>query len=248
MNTETPAQEAGSIAQTIVLALLIALALRILLFQPFTIPSDSMEPALRDGDYMVASKYSYGWSRYSVPLHPPLFDGRIAAKAPRRGDVIVFKLPRDQGRTDYVKRLIGLPGDRVQVLHGVVFIDGRPLPQTPLGWTRDPDAPSRQVMALTETLPDGRRYTIFREAADREGDNTGVYVVPRDRYFFMGDNRDNSLDSRWPEAVGVGFVPAENLVGKAQSVLLSWKDGASVLKPWTWITRLDPRRILLRLE
>lgn len=248
MNTDLLAQEARSLAKTVIPVLLIALILRTFLFQPFTIPSDSMEPALRDGDYMVVSKYSYGWSRFSVPLSPPLFSGRIAGRQPRRGDVIVFKLPRDQGRTDYVKRLIGLPGDRVQVLHGVVWLNGRPLPQTLLGWVQDPDAPSRQVLRLSETLPGGRGYTIFREAADREGDNTDVYVVPQDHYFFMGDNRDNSLDSRWPEAVGVGFVPAENLVGRAEAVLLSWKGGAPVLKPWTWITHLDPGRILLRLE
>jgi signal peptidase I len=248
MNTDLLIQEAKGLAKTVIPVLLIALILRTFLFQPFTIPSDSMEPALRNGDYMVVSKYSYGWSRFSIPLHPPLFSGRIAGREPKRGDVIVFKLPREKGRVDYVKRLIGLPGDRVQLAHGVVWLNGRRLPQAPLGWTQDPDAPPRRVMRLTETLPDGRTYIIFREASDREGDNTGVYVVPQGQYFFMGDNRDNSLDSRWPEAVGVGFVPAENLVGKAQAVLLSWKDGVSVLKPWTWITHFDPQRFLLRLD
>jgi signal peptidase I len=248
MKTDLLIQEAKSLAKTVIPVVLIALILRTFLFQPFTIPSDSMEPALRDGDYMVAAKYSYGWSRFSLPLHPPLFSGRIAGQEPRRGDIIVFKLPREKGRVDYVKRLIGLPGDRVQLTHGVVWLNGRPLPQKPLGWTQDPNAPSRQVMRLAETLPDGRTYSVFREAYDREGDNTGVYIVPKDHYFFMGDNRDNSLDSRWPDAVGVGFVPAENLVGKAPSVLLSWRDGTSVLKPWTWITHLDPQRFLLRLE
>jgi signal peptidase I len=240
-------QEIGSAAKTICLALLLALALRIFLFQPFTIPSDSMEPALRNGDYIVVSKYSYGWSRYSIPLGLDLFRGRIAGRTPARGDVIVFKLPRDKGRTDYIKRLIGLPGDRVQVLRGVVYINGKPLPQAPLGAVWDPDAPLRRVMQVAETMPGGKRYTTFKEASGREGEDTGVYVVPQGQYFFMGDNRDNSLDSRWPAEVGVGFVPAENLVGKARIVLLSWREGVSLLKPWTWVTRLDARRLLLPL-
>jgi signal peptidase I len=222
------------LAKTVLLALLLALGLRTLLFQPFTIPSDSMEPALRHGDYMAVSKFDYGFSGYSLPIALPLGEGRLLARQPRRGDVIVFKLPRDNS-ADYVKRLIGLPGDRVQLVHGVVWLNGRPLAQQPLGLVRDPDDPDRLVTRVRETLPDGRSYLTFHEDADHDGEDTGVYVTPPGHYFFMGDNRDNSADSRWPKGVGVGFVPAANLEGRARIILASWKPGASILKPWTWL-------------
>jgi signal peptidase I len=226
--------EGFEIIKTILWALLLFLALRTALFQPFTIPSDSMEPALQNGDYMAVSKFDYGISRYSLPLALPLGEGRLFGRQPRRGDVIVFKLPRDNA-TDYVKRLIGLPGDRVQVVHGMVWLNGRPLAQAPLRQVRDPDNPIRIVTEVRETLPDGRSYLTFHEDADHEGQNTGVYVVPEGQYFFMGDNRDNSADSRWPKEAGVGFVPAANLEGRARIVLVSWKPGAAILKPWTWL-------------
>jgi len=231
-----PGLKAGGLelVKTIAGALLLALGLRTLLFQPFTIPSDSMEPALRSGDYMVVSKFDYGFSRFSLPLAPPFGEGRLLARRARRGDVIVFKLPRDPS-IDYVKRVIGLPGDRVQVLHGVVWLNGKPLAQQPLGLTPDPDNPGRIVTKVRETQPDGRSYLTFHEDADHDGENTDVYVVPQGQYFFMGDNRDNSLDSRWPKAFGVGFVPAANLEGRARMVLLSWTPGAAILKPWTWL-------------
>ena len=222
------------IAKTVLFVLLLALGLRTLLFQPFTVPSDSMEPALRDGDYMAVSKFDYGFSRFSLPLAPPSGEGRLLAHQPRRGDVIVFKLPRDNV-TDYVKRLIGLPGDRVQVRHGVVWLNGKPLAQAPLGLTPDPDNPGRIVTQVRETLPDGRCYLTFHEDADHDGENTEAYIVPVGQYFFMGDNRDNSADSRWPKETGVGFVPAANLEGRARIVLMSWNPGAAILKPWTWL-------------
>ncbi len=239
--------EARGVAQTVATALLIALVLRVLLFQPFTIPSDSMEPGLQAGDYMVASKFSYGWSRHSLPFSLPLFHGRILGREPRRGDVIVFKLPRDAGRTDYVKRLIGLPGDRVQLLDGRLLINGRAIPQQALGPLRDAGDPAREVQGVRETL-DGRAYETLRERPAPETESTDVYVVPQGQYFFMGDNRDNSLDSRWPGGVGVGFVPAEDLVGRAEFVLLSWRRGASLWKPWTWLLDLDPARLLRRIR
>jgi signal peptidase I len=229
-------------AKTVGLALLIALTLRTVLFQPFTVPSDSMEPALRAGDYMLVSKFDYGFSRHSTPLSLPGPGGRLFGSAPRRGDVVVFKLPRDD-RTDYVKRLIGLPGDRVQVRAGVVFVNGLAWRQTPLGLTRDPDNPARIVTQVRETTPGERAHLILSEDPGRDGEDTGVYIVPPGHYFFMGDNRDNSADSRWPADVAVGFVPAENLEGKVRLVLLSWKPGASILKPWTWLN-LQPGRFL----
>ena len=228
------------------IALIAFLVIRTLVFQPFTIPSDSMEPALRVGDYLIVSKSSYGWSRHSVPFSLAPFHGRLLGRSPRRGDVVVFKLPRD-GRTNYVKRLIGLPGDRIQLLHGVVHVNGAPLHQQVLGPAADPDQPSRPVIAIRETLSDGRSYRILRETHEREDETTGVYLVPEGQYFFLGDNRDNSLDSRWPRTTGVGLVPAENLVGKATFIAFAWKGGASWWNPWTWISRFEPGRMFTRL-
>ncbi len=240
---------AGSVielARTVVVALLIALALRTVLFQPFTIPSDSMEPTLLKGDYLVVSKFAYGWSRCSLPFCPPLFHGRLFGRAPKRGDVIVFQLPRDESQT-YVKRLIGLPGDRVQVRGGAVYVNGRPIPRTLIGATHDPDEPAVAVTAWRETRPDGATYVTLDQGPDHDGDDTDVYVVPQGRYFFMGDNRDNSLDSRWPEAVGVGFVPAENLLGRVEVVLVSW-GGVSLFQPSTWPQLIESGRILHRVR
>jgi signal peptidase I len=227
-------REIIDIARTVGLALAIALALRIVLFQPFTIPSSSMEPGLVTGDYIVVSKLAYGWSRASLPLNPPLFKGRLLERTARRGDVVVFRLPRDPSQT-WIKRVIGLPGDRVRVQGGRVFVNGQAIPQTPMGVTRDHDAPDRPVLAIGERTPDGRRYVTYDGGPDQPGDDTDTYVVPEGRYFVMGDNRDNSLDSRWPRELGVGLLPAENLVGRAKFVLLSWRSGAALLKPWTWL-------------
>ncbi|MEO6338914.1 MAG: signal peptidase I [Caulobacteraceae bacterium] len=216
------------------LGLAVALVGRVLVFEPFSIPSSSMEPGLVTGDYVVASKWTYGWSRASLPFDPPAPPGRIGGRLPRRGEVIVFRLPREPA-VIYVKRLIGLPGDRVQVVHGGVLVNGRTVPRVALGWVHDHDAPDRIVPRVMETAPDGRRYVTFGGAQHGQGDNTAVYIVPAGMYFFMGDNRDNSLDSRWPTATGVGFVPADNIVGRAEVVLMSWRGGASVSKPWTWL-------------
>ncbi len=242
--------EVVEIVKTVVYALLIALFLRVLFFQPFTIPSASMEPTLLEGDYIIVSKYSYGYSKNSIPFSPPLFKGRIFERQPTRGDVIVFKLPRD-GHIDYIKRLVGLPGDRIQVIGGVLQINGRPVPRKPLtpvmmdsgyGFTRN-------VERYEETLPDGKKIITYDFGPDGDVDNTEVFVVPEGQYFFMGDNRDNSLDSRVaPEAGGVGFVPAENLVGKAQIIMLSWNKGASLFKPWTWVLDARPSRFFHSLK
>lgn len=212
----------------------IALVLRVALFEPFTIPSDSMEPGLRTGDYIVVSKWDYGWSRHSIPLSPPLFSGRILqARGPQRGDVVVFKLPRDPKQT-WIKRVMGLPGDRVQLRGGVVFVNGKPVVQSDGGETQDPGAPEVTVQRKFEHRPDGRAYVTFDRGPFHDGDDTDTYVVPEGHYLMIGDNRDNSLDGRWPGSVGVGYVPAENIVGQARVVLASWR-GASILKPWTWL-------------
>ena len=240
--TRSFAAEVIDSARTIGLALFIALVLRVSLFQPNTIPSTSMEPNLLTGDYMVVTKYDYGWSRHSVPFSPPLPTGRLNEHLPNRGDVIVFRLPRDPGQT-WVKRLIGLPGDRVQVSGGVISVNGRAIPQSDSGETQDPDSPEIIVRRVWETLPDGRRYLTFDRGPDHPGDDTEVFVVPEGHVFAMGDNRDNSLDGRWPREIGVGFIPLDNLLGKARWVLVSWRGGASLFKPWTWVTNFQLDRM-----
>jgi signal peptidase I len=243
-------REAVETAKTVAYALLIALVLRVGVFQPYTIPSSSMEPGLVTGDYIVVSKWAYGWSRASVPFNLPVIPmvhgHRLFGRDPARGDVVVFRLPRDPDQT-YIKRLIGLPGDRVQVVRGEVWVNGKPNRRQPTGLVEDHDAPGRIVPRVIETAQNGRRYVTFGGAPDGEGDNTGVYVVPQGDYFMMGDNRDNSLDSRWPREVGVGFVPAENLIGRAEVIGVSWREGASVLKPWTWLN-LDLSRFFRRIR
>jgi signal peptidase I len=227
--------ELVEILRTTGVALAIAVVLRVVLFQPFTIPSSSMEPGLVTGDYIVVSKLSYGWSRASFPLNPPLFKGRFLGRTAQRGDVVVFRLPRDPSQT-WIKRVIGLPGDQVRVRSGQVFINGTAIPQTPRGMIPDHDAPDRTVLQIGERTPNGRVYVTYDGGPGQPGDDTGDYVVPADQYFVMGDNRDNSLDSRFsPASGGVGLLPAENLVGQAKIVLVSWKEGASLLKPWTWL-------------
>jgi signal peptidase I len=237
-------QEVVETFQTVVYALMIAFVLRVVLFEPFTIPSASMEPGLLVGDYIIATKWNYGWSKHSIPFSPPLFHGRVLkmGAGPQRGDVVVFKLPRDPKQT-YVKRLIGLPGDRVQVKGGVVTVNDKVIVRTPAGDAQDPDG-GFSVAQYVEHRPDGQAYTTFDQGPDHDMDNTDLYVVPEDHYFMMGDNRDNSLDSRWPEAMGVGFVPAENLVGKVRVVLVSWRGGASLFNPITWVTKFDPHRMV----
>jgi signal peptidase I len=232
--------EMVEIVKTVVYALLIALFLRVLFFQPFTIPSASMEPSLYEGDYIIVSKFTYGYSRHSIPFSPPIFSGRIMQRAPHRGDIVVFKLPRD-GHTDYVKRLIGLPGDRIQMKNDVLYLNGKAIENVPAGSgpASCPFGPAADVPRYRETLPGGKSFVIDDCQTDGELDNTEAFVVPEGHYFMMGDNRDNSSDSRVPpEADGVGYVPAENLVGKAQIILLSWSPGASIFKPWTWVLNM----------
>jgi signal peptidase I len=241
------AQEVIDNLKTVGGALAVTLVLRVVIFQPYTIPSSSMEPGLVTGDYIVVSKWPYGWSRASVPFNPPLFHGRLWERDPARGDVVVFRLPRDPDQA-YIKRLIGLPGDRVQVVRGQVFVNGRALPKQITGPGLDHDDPARPVPRVVETAPNGKRYVTFGGSVDGEGDNTDVYVVPEGMYFMMGDNRDNSLDSRWPQAAGgVDFVPAENIVGRAEAIGWSWRAGASLFKPWTWLN-LDWGRLFQRIR
>jgi signal peptidase I len=242
--------EVVEIVKTVIYALLIALFLRVIFFQPFTIPSASMEPNLYEGDYIIVSKYSYGYSRHSIPFSPPIFSGRILEKTPQRGDVVVFKLPSD-GHTDYVKRVVGLPGDRIQMKDGLLYLNGEQVKREPLGAVREqsPYGAARDAMRYRETLPGGRTYVINDYGTEGDLDDTPVYIVPEKSYFVMGDNRDNSSDSRVAPAMqGVGYVPAENLVGKAEIILLSWHPGASIFKPWTWVMDARPSRFFHALK
>ncbi len=223
-------------AKVIVEALLIALVVRTLLFQPFNIPSGSMIPTLLVGDYLFVSKYSYGYSKHSIPFSPDLFSGRILASKPKRGDIVVFKLPRDNS-SDYIKRVVGLPGEKIQVMEGRLYINGQMIPREPIEKVRTEDFYGRMVEAPTyrETLPGGVSHTIIEIQGDTGfNDNTGVFEVPPDHYFMMGDNRDNSTDSRvTPEQGGVGYVPSENLIGRAEMIFFSIR-GEPAWKFWTW--------------
>jgi len=232
----------GENTRTIGYALLIALVIRALLFQPFNIPSSSMVPTLLIGDYLFVSKYSYGYSRHSLPFSPPLFDGRILARQPNRGDVVVFKKPTDN-RTDFIKRLIGLPGDTIQMKHGVLYLNDKPVPRVRVEdfVARDNRGNVQRIPQYRETLPNGVSYTTLDLIEEGETDNTGVYVVPPEHYFMMGDNRDNSADSRVPSVVG--YVPFENLVGKAEIIFFSTDGSAHFWEIWNWPSSIRWGRI-----
>ena len=244
------ASETVEVVKTVVFALLIAFVLRVLLFQPFTIPSASMEPNLYEGDYIVVSKWSYGYSKYSsgLPINLPLGEGRVLGRDPNRGDIVVFKLPRDN-KTDYIKRVIGLPGDTVQMIANQLYINGQPVQDAEVRSTQVVDAfGPRGATISRETLPNGKTFTTQDFGPGGDLDDTPVYTVPDGHYFMMGDNRDNSIDSRVERSAGVGLVPAENLVGKAQIIMFSWQPGASLFNPVSWFTKVRPSRFFRILE
>ncbi|WP_460450297.1 signal peptidase I [Alsobacter sp. SYSU BS001988] len=236
----TKAADEGGVLETIkvvVQALLIALVVRTFLFQPFNIPSGSLIPTLLIGDYLFVSKYSYGYSKYSFPFSPPLFNGRIWAAEPQRGDIAVFKLPRDNS-TDYIKRVIGLPGDRIQMVDGVLTINGQAIKKEAVG-KQDVSAGAGYRDRATfyrETLPNGISYVIqeLDIYGNKLGRNTPVYQVPAGHFFMMGDNRDNSLDSRDMTSQGVGYVPFENFVGRAEIIFFSVNEEGAAWKVWEW--------------
>ena len=214
--------------RTLVYALLIAGAIRTLAYEPFSVPSASMLPTLLIGDYFFVSKYAYGYSRHSMPFSPPLFEGRILDRPPRRGDVVVFKLPRD-GKTDYVKRVVGLPGDRIQMRGGVLHINDVAVEREHVVDPEYVDRAGNSVL-YRETLPDGASYLTLDRGRTFQ-DDTEVIEVRPGHFFMMGDNRDNSRDSRFENEVGQ--VPAENLVGRAEIIFFSGS-GARWWEVWKW--------------
>ena len=233
--------------KSILSIVLIVFGLRSFVFEPFNIPSGSMIPTLLVGDYLVVSKYSYGFSRYSFPFSPNLFTGRILGRLPARGDVAVFKWPQDNS-TDYIKRIVGLPGDHLQVKGGQLFINGTLVPREKLGLRSDEDERGlfTQVQVFTETLPNGVRHLMqVYDSNDRSpANNTPEFVVPDNSVFAMGDNRDNSADSRFPLPSGVGYVPVDNLVGRAEFIFFSVHGTAPIWEFWEWPGEIRWSRIL----
>lgn len=237
--------------KTVVIAVLIAAVFRTLFFQPFWIPSGSMKPTLLVGDFMFVNKMAYGYSKHSCPFSMCPFSGRILASDPKVGDIVVFKHPRQN--VDYIKRLIGTPGDAVQVKEGVLHLNDTAVELTDKGVfteIREPQGPQRRTPSCkravtsisgavcekdsyTESLPNDVSHKIL-DTTLSEADNTPRFVVPEGHYFFMGDNRDNSIDSRFESiSGGVGYLPAENLIGRADMVVFS-AAGNRIMKFWTW--------------
>jgi signal peptidase I len=249
-------QQLLSFAAPVAAGLAVAMLPRVVLCEPYTIPSASMEPTLEIGDYVLVNKAAYGWSRQSLPFNPALPHGRIFEHQPERGDVVVFRRPSDGAKT-LIKRLVGLPGDRIQLRGGVLIINGMAIPRQVTGQASEatPFGPL-PVTRYRESLPGGPTYRVNSFGSETAAGNTGVYVVPAGCYFVMGDNRDNSLDSRFdpgpvkrgqascgwnasldrnlPPERGVGFLPAENLVGRADRILFSWKHDAPLGNAVRW--------------
>jgi signal peptidase I len=246
-------------AKTVIYAIIIALGIRTAAYEPFNIPSGSMIPTLLIGDYLFVAKYPYGYSRFSfdffgdliglskLPLNIGGDERRIWFDPPERGDVAVFKLPRDNS-VDYIKRIIGLPGDHIQMINGVLQINGMPVKLERIEDFAyiDRFGGTRPVPQYLETLPNGVTHRVLDINPDGPNDNTRVFVVPDGHYFAMGDNRDNSQDSRVPNAVG--FIPAENLVGRAEILFYSTDGSAEIWEPWLWFTATRYSRLFQTVE
>ena len=257
-------QGPGALLRLVLSVLLIAWVIRSFVFAPFSIPSGSMLPTLFIGDYVMVAKWPYGFSRYSFPWGFPSFDRRLFGHIPKRGDVVVFRAPGTD--EDFVKRVIGLPGDRVAVQNGMLIVNGRPVPRQAQGTFDMPisaNSPCRVVggasqmivqgddgkpaclyPVYSETLPGGRSYQVIDQVENPPADEVPTTVVPVGHVFLMGDNRDDSLDSRFSvEEGGIGFVPVENLIGRATFIFWSTDGTADYAKPWTWFSALRGSRI-----
>lgn len=240
--------EFSEIIQTAFIAIILALIIRSFLFEPFNIPSGSMKPTLLEGDYLFVSKYSYGYSQYSVPFGSTLgIQGRAFATPPKRGDMVVFKLPSDPS-TDYIKRLVGMPGETIQVIEGRLFIEGRRIEREFIEEVENENSFGRPLKVYKETLPDGVEHLIYEQSDQGPLDNTVRFEIPAGHYFMMGDNRDNSQDSRVSSLVG--FVPEDNLVGRAEILFFSTNGTARIWEfwKWPWTVRYDRLLDLLKPE
>jgi len=233
----------GELISTLLWAMAIALVLRTFLYQPFTIPSNSMQPGLTKGDYIIASKYSLGYGRHAAePIPFPVKRGRLFERKPARGDVIVFRA--DGSSINLIKRLVGLPGDQIQMIGGRLHLNGTAVPLESYGSEKrlDKYGNYHDTDVQREILPENETIALYDVMKNGPADNTNVFTVPAGHYFFMGDNRDNSLDSRYSVAQGgAGYVPAEGLMGKAEFVLLSVDDDFALFKPWTWANMRSDR-------
>ena len=240
-------KETISFLTTLSAALFCAGLIRSFFFEPFFIPSGSMKPNLLIGDYVIVTKYSYGYSRYSFPFSPDLFSGRIfyesEQKKPQRGDVVVFRFPPEPS-INYIKRIIGLPGDSIQMRDGVLYVNNKKIEKIADGEfiDGDSDSPSIAIKKFSEIISDNKKITTL-DIATTPQDNTGIYEVPQGYYFMMGDNRDNSQDSRFLDQVG--FVPEENLVGKAQFIFFS--DSKPIWQIWHWFDSIRWGRIFQKI-
>jgi len=253
----------GGTLRFILIVLVVAWMFRSFVLAPFSIPTGSMIPTLYIGDYLLVSKWPYGYSRFSFPFQFPPFPGRLFSNLPERGDIVVF---RPQGaREDFIKRVIGLPGDRVEIRDGALILNGRPVPRgdmEPVAVPISANSPCRVAHGATamvrsagsaktcvyptyrETLPGGPSYRVIDQVDSALADNFPATIVPQRNVFLMGDNRDDSLDSRFSQAEGgVGMVSVENLVGRAAIIFWSTDGSASYAKPWTWFTALREDRI-----
>ena len=223
-------------------AIIAALLIRSFIFEPFSIPSGSMYPNLKVGDYLFVSKYSYGFSRHSLPLSLPLIKGRIFSKEPKRGEIAVFKTPEDN-RTDYIKRIIGLPGDTIEIKNNLIILNGTVIKTNKIS---EEKYKSFEVTRIKENLPNKNKYDVYEFKQTILGLNTNNFreiKIPENKFFVLGDNRDNSQDSRF-----IGLIPRENLVGRAEIVLVSFDtEIGSFFKFWTWFSALRKDRLIVSL-
>ncbi len=228
---------------SLVLAIFAALVIRSFLFEPFSIPSGSMYPNLKVGDYLFVSKYSYGYSRHSFPFSIPIISGRLFLKYPKRGDIIVFKTPTDN-KTDYIKRVVGIPGDTLEMKNNLLLINNKAILSEKISMET---YKSFEVSKIKETLPNGNYYNVFefeRTFEDLNTNNFSKITIPKDQFYVLGDNRDNSQDSRF-----IGLIPLENIVGRAEIVFISFDTSiGSFFKFWTWYPALRKDRFIESLR